>query len=209
MIVQCKAVVAKENGKGTFLTVLAEDKQLKDRLEKLGKVLKGELRIDDGRTISADQRKAIYATIGDIALYSGDVPEYIKEVMKYYYITESGEPYFSLSNCSVTTAREFLTYLLDFCLKWGIPLSERAVELTDDIDAYLWCCLKHRKCAICGKDGEIHHVDTIGMGNNRGTLDDSEKRKICLCREHHTVAHAMGRDRFESVYKVKGVIFNE
>ena len=31
--------------------------------------------LDDGRHISADQRKKIYATVNDISAYSGNVPE--------------------------------------------------------------------------------------------------------------------------------------
>ncbi len=199
----------KESAKGTHFRVLLSDKRIKDKLRKLGDVMLGELRIDDGRHITAQQRKAIYATINDIASYSGDVPEMIKELLKYRYIGETGEGYFSLANCSVTVARDFLTFVLDFCLEWGIPLSERAVERTDDIDAYLWSCIKYKKCAVCGADGEIHHVDTIGMGNDRKTLDDSDKRKICLCRKHHAEIHQIGTSRFESKYKVKGVIYCE
>ena len=38
-----------------------------------------ELRIVDGRTISAEQRRKIYAIIRDIAFWCGDNPEWIKE----------------------------------------------------------------------------------------------------------------------------------
>lgn len=91
----------------------------------------------------------------------------------------------------------------------GIPLTDNAVERTDDINRYLYFCIKHKKCAICGRDGEIHHWDAIGMGNNRNTLDDSDHRKICLCREHHTNAHQRGRESFQKMYKVYGIIYKE
>jgi hypothetical protein len=171
--------------------------------------MQGELRIDDGRRITAKQRKAIYATIRDIAVWSGDSPEWLKDMLKCDYVANTGEPWFSLSNCSVTVGRDFLNYLLDFVLTWGVPLSERAVERTDDIDTYLYCCLKHHKCAVCGREGEIHHVDTIGMGANRKTQDDSEKRKICLCRDHHQESHRIGQISFELKYHVKGIKFTE
>lgn len=199
----------KETAKGTYFTVLVPGRQVKDKLEKLGEIMPGELSIDDGRHISARQRKAIYATVKDIAEYTGDAPESAKENLKYQYMIQTGEPHFSLASCSVTTAREFLTFILDFCLMWDVPLSERAVERTDDIDAYLWCCLKHHKCAVCGRYGEVHHVDHIGMGFNRHKVDDSQKRKICLCREHHTEVHNIGQETFNNKYKVKGVIYDE
>ena len=78
---------------------------------------------------------------------------------------------------------------------------------TDDIDHYLWACLKNRKCAVCGRTGEIHHVDAIGMGNDRTEVDDSDSRKICLCRIHHTEAHAVGMAEFEERYRVYGIKF--
>ena len=103
----------------------------------------------------------------------------------------------------------FIDYLLEFALKHDIALAESGLERTDDIDRYLWMCLKYRKCCICGTPGELHHVDAIGMGNDRRTLDDSNHRKICLCRAHHTEAHKLGVDSFNGKYKVKGIVFKE
>ena len=77
------------------------------------------------------------------------------------------------------TAREFINTMLDYALEQGIPLLDFALNRTDDIGHYLYACLKLRKCAISGREGEIHHVDTIGMGNDRRKVDDSEYRKIC------------------------------
>lgn len=169
-------------------------------------VLQAEIRLDDGRHISAVQRRKIYATIRDIANETGYLPEEAKEHMKYIHMMRTGEAYFSLSVCSMDTAREFINTLLEFVLENGIPLSETGIERADDIDKYLYFCLVHRKCAVCGRKGEIHHVDTIGMGNNRKTLDDSAFRKICLCRNHHTISHAMGNERFYQMYKVYGIV---
>ena len=142
-------------------------------------------------------------------MWYGDVPEYMKEILKAYFITEYDLNYFSLGNCSVTTARKFLDYLIEFALKHDISLSESGLERTDNIDRYLWMCLKHRKCCICGAKGELHHIDTIGMGNDRRTLDDSKHRKISLCRTHHTEAHTIGVEGFNAKYKVKGIVYKE
>ena len=169
-------------------------------------IMQAEIRLDDGRHISAVQRRKIYATIRDIANETGYLPEEAKEHMKYIHMMRTGEAYFSLSVCSMDTAREFINTLLEFVLENGIPLSETGIERADDIDKYLYFCLVHRKCAVCGRKGEIHHVDTIGMGNNRKTLDDSTFRKICLCRNHHTISHAMGNERFYKMYKVYGIV---
>ena len=197
-----------ENGTELKVFVPKDIREYLKKYQKGGKV-ESELRLDDPRYISSRQRKAIYATINDISEWYGDVPEYLKEILKAYFITEYDLNYFSLGNCSVTTARKFLDYLLEFALKHDISLSESGLERTDNIDRYLWICLKHRKCAICGNKGELHHIDTIGIGNDRRTLDDSKHRKISLCRTHHTEAHTIGVDSFNAKYKVKGIVYKE
>ena len=168
-----------------------------------------EMRLDDGRHISAAQRKKIYATIRDIADYTGYMPEEEKEWLKYLHISRTGDAYFSLSTCSMDVAREFINTILEYAIEHGIPLSERGVERADDIGRYLYYCVKHNKCAVCGRDGEIHHVDAIGMGRDRRTVDDSSCRKLCLCRTHHTIAHQRGMRAFEQMYHVYGIVIPE
>lgn len=169
------------------------------------RVKKAELRFDDGRTITAEQRKKAYATMADIASWTGELPEIMKEWLKYLHIARTGSDYFSLSNCSMDTAREFINTILDYALEQGIELTECGINRTDDINNYLYSCIKNRRCAVCGTNGEIHHVDTIGMGNDRRKVDDSRYRKICLCRKHHTEIHTIGITEFEQKYHVYGI----
>ena len=164
-----------------------------------------EVILDDGRHISIDQRKKIYATLRDISEYTGDPPEATKEWMKYCYIEKTGCQYFSLSDCYVTTAREFINFLMDVCLRNGIILTESGLKRTDDIDAYLIQCIRYKRCCICGRPADVHHVDAIGMGNDRRHFDDGENEIIALCREHHTQAHSLGNARFMERYKVYGI----
>lgn len=196
----------RETEKGTDLIIHIPDMQLADMIMEK-RIRDAEIRLDDGRHISVEQRKKAYATINDIAMWMGDAPEAVKEWMKYRHICRTGDGYFSLSNCTMDTAREFINTLMDFALEHGVPLGEYGVQRTDDIGKYLWYCLKHKKCAVCGRPGEIHHWDTIGMGNDRTKVDDSNHRKICLCREHHTIAHARGREAFEAMYHVYGIVY--
>lgn len=198
----------RENKEGTDLIVSVPDLKLGDMLVRK-KIQNAEIWFDDGRHISAEQRKKAYATIRDIADWTGYLPEEMKEILKYQHMMRTGDAYFSLSNCSMDTAREFINTILEFALENGIPLSEDALNRTDDIGRYLYYCLLHKKCAICGRDGEIHHEDAIGMGNDRTVVDDSGYRKICLCRIHHTIAHQMGVKRFRQAYKVYGIIIKE
>jgi hypothetical protein len=201
----------KENEAGTYLKVLVPEESIQAQILKFrnGNAIDSEIRINDGRIITADQRKKIYATIKDICEYTGDVPEYLKEFLKFEYCAESGEDYFSLSNCSITTARMFINHTIDFILMHDIPLSEAGLERTDDIDHYLWGCIKYKKCCICGKPADLHHWDALGVGRNRKHFNDSQNRKIALCRMHHYEAHTIGRDTFADKHHVYGVIYKE
>lgn len=198
----------RENKEGTDFIISVPNMKLADFVNKKH-IKKAELRFDDGRHISAEQRKKVYATIRDIADYTGYLPEEQKEWLKYLHISNTGCDYFSLSDCTMDTAREFINTILEYALENGVPLSEEAINRTDDISRYLYFCIMHKKCAVCGKPGEIHHEDAIGMGNDRRKVDDSNHKKICLCRLHHTKAHELGVIRFTEMYKVYGIVVKE
>ena len=197
-----------ESDAGTELYITVPDKKLAEILNSKY-MKKAEIRFDDGRTISAEQRKKAYATIRDISEHTGYAPEEQKQWLKILYVLKTEREYISLSDCSMDEAREFINVILDHAIENGIQLKAEGISRTDDIGKYLYSCIKHRKCAVCGVPGEIHHEDTIGMGNDRRKTDDSNYRKICLCRKHHTIAHQMGRDRFQKAYKVYGIVVND
>ena len=208
MVEPCRITAYKADDESTELKVTVkgdiEDAIL--RYQKNG-TLTGELRIDDGRHISAVQRRKIYANIADIAYYCGEVPEYTKELFKFLYISETGAPYFSLSDCSMEVAKEYISFLMDFALEHDIPLSDPGLQRTDDIERYLWGCIKHKRCCLCGKPADVHHVQAIGAGRDRRNYDDSEHKKMALCRVHHSEAHNIGVDTFNAKYHVFGVIY--
>lgn len=193
-----------KNG-GSELVITSDDSKLYEYIMSK-RVADVELRLDDGRRITALQRRKAYATIRDIALHTGYPPEEAKDVMKYEYVIRTGRKFFSLSDCSIETGRIFINVLVDYALREGIQVQGNLIDNTDDIHAYLACCIVHKKCCICGNLGEIHHEDAIGMGADREEVDDSEKKIICLCRKHHTQAHSLGRERFFKMYHVYGIV---
>lgn len=164
-----------------------------------------EIRLDDGRHISADQRKKIYATMRDISLYTGHTPEEVKALMKYDFVSKTGHDYFSLSDTDMTTANQFLTFLIDFCIEFDIPCADSLLERSPDIARYLYKCLVEKKCCITGKKAELHHVDAVGRGRNRKDIIHKGMRVLPLCREMHTLAHNMGRDSFCEKYHIFGI----
>jgi hypothetical protein len=159
--------------------------------------------------ITPEQRKKIYAIIRDVGSYTGETEENIKEKLKISFLKTSEEEDFSLSDCSKELAGQFIEYLIRLCFKMGVPLKDNPAEGLDNIDNYLKICLEEKKCCICGKPGEIHHEDAIGIGRDRTNYDDSQHKKICLCREHHTEAHKLGIDSLKGKYHVYGILFNK
>lgn len=51
---------------------------------------------------------------------------------------------FSLSNCDMTTAKEFITYLIDFIIEYDIPTKQPLSKLCEDINKYIYMCLLHK-----------------------------------------------------------------
>lgn len=169
------------------------------------------VRYDDGRHISSDQRKKIYAILADIADYTGNLPELEKEWQKYFYIERYGTPYFSLSDCTVSTARDFISYLIDFCFENNIGTRDTLLNNTDDISRYLYSCLANRKCAICNAKAEIHHCEgsRVGMGFDRNKIDNIGRRAIALCRKHHAQSHNCAEGEFLERFHIYGIALDE
>lgn len=170
---------------------------------------RAEIVFDDNRIISSLQRKKAWALMGDISRWTGYSMLEVAEQMKIRFCIEQNMEWLSLSNCSVTDARNFITFLIDFCFEWNIPFKEKGLDLHDDIRAYLWLCIKHRKCAICGLKADIHHVDTVGMGRDRRKVRHDELRMIALCRKHHSESHNIGQSTFDEKYMVQGIKLND
>lgn len=108
--------------------------------------------IEDGRRITPLQQRKAYATLRDIGEYTGYPMDAIKGIMKVEHMMRTGDyEYFSLADCSVTKAREFINTLLEYALKEGIIMDESGLMRTDDIDTYLIQCIRYRRCCICGR----------------------------------------------------------
>ena len=173
-------------------------------------VMRGEIRVDDGRRISSEQRKKIYALCRDISDYTGHDVEDLKEnILKVGFMIKEDRDYFSLSDVDMTTARYFIEYILEFCFEWDVPLSDKTVVLAKEVNNYLYLCLKYRRCAVCGRYADIHHHEgLIGAGRNRAKHNHEESKFIALCRTHHTECHTLGHKTFENKYKLAAIKLN-
>lgn len=165
-----------------------------------------ELEVSDGRTVSMDQRRKIYALISEISDWSGYMIEKeAPQVMKWTYLTETGKSMFSLSDCTMTEANNYLTWLLDFCFDNNIPFKTRTWDLLPNDYAMQYRCLTHRKCCICGNRAEIAHVEAVGSGRNRRHINHSDFHFMALCPVHHREQHDEGIDTFLQKYHIKPI----
>lgn len=136
--------------------------------------------LQDSRRITNEQRRRAYALLEEITEYMGEMPEYVKRLFKLKYIHDElkgmAEGIFSLSDCDVTLARDFITYLTDFILAHEIPTRVPLRELCEDVEKYVYSCLMHKRCAVCGRKAELHHVDAVGMGRDRTEIEHEGMR---------------------------------
>lgn len=169
----------------------------------------------DGRTLSPEQRRKIYAIFGEIADWIGDEKESVKEQMKWEFVLNRMDKMrrrmFSLSDVDMNTASDFITFLIDFMLEHDIPSRIPLIELCDDVGKYVYACLMNKRCCVCGKHGELHHLEgsRVGMGSDRTEVPHIGREAICLCREHHTIVHNMSEYKFMHDNHLVGVKIDE
>ena len=164
----------------------------------------------DSRPLSDRQRKMCYAMLNAIADWSGSEPSEIKDYLKMEFWSNNldtlADKVFSLSNAPMSLVCAFQRFLIKFIIQNDIPVKRPLLEYVDDIDDYVYMCLIHKKCAICGKKAELHHIDAVGMGNDRNEIQHEGREALSLCREHHTEFHTIGRTTFLEKYHLNGGI---
>lgn len=163
------------------------------------------IQLVDSRPISSKQRKSCYAMIREIADWSGDLPSEIKEYLKADFIaTESLEMMdsFSLSNAPMSVVAAFQKWLARFIVRNEVPCKKSLLSYVDDVQDYIYACLIHKKCCICGQNADLHHVDTVGMGRDRTEIIHEGLKVLPLCREHHQEIHSTGTTEFLKLYHI-------
>ena len=177
-----------------------------------------EIILPDGRRISPEQRRKVYALIGEVAEYvdgirNAGTVESAKRTLKMEFMLSRMEGMerrlFSLASCDVTTAREFINFLVEFIIENDIPTRIPLIENCEDIERYVYACLMSKKCAVCGRHADLHHVDAVGMGRNRKEICHVGMRALPLCRVHHTEIHAVGQEDFLRRYFLESVRIDE
>lgn len=164
----------------------------------------------DSRPLSDRQRRACYALMGEIAEYTGDSRERTKDLLKIQFLAEelqgAADSIFSLANAPMSLVCAFQRYLVDFIVGNEIPCSFPLLDYVDDMGGYIYSCLINKKCCVCGKKAELHHVDRVGMGRDRTEIIHEGMEAMPLCREHHTECHTIGQITFNDKYHFDGGI---
>lgn len=192
--------LTKSNGKYTIDKIHLS--QANEMYLECGGCLEVDVKVVDKRHITDQQRKFIFALCNEISYYTGDDREYIRLLMQQYNANLREIEVESLSTCSMTYANNLIDTIINFCIDKEIPFAKELLEenkYTFDEKQTYAMALK-RVCVVCGQRADIHHVDTIGMGNNRQKVSHIGKKALPLCRSHHTNCHEIGDDAFIEKY---------
>ena len=174
----------------------------------------------DERQISTKQQRKARALIAEIAEFCGySKPErqQMHEALKELFIQRQRElgleaEDFSLRDCDMGTASEYITFLIDFVLEYDIPTKIPVWRMAEDIKRYVYKCAVLGICAVCRKPAGIHHVDKVGMGRNRRSIVHVGLRGISLCwgvRSHHAEVEHIGNEAFMEKYALDSVVIDE
>ena len=200
-------------------------------LERQG-ITECEVRLLDGRQISPAQRRKIFAMVRDIAdwvtwakdkrqyrevlrqlqllyLIDSTDTEAVRHQLEYHYCELLDINLFSLSSCDMSTARDFISWLIDLAVEHNIPCRDSLLNRCEDIQRFLYACVANRRCAICGQKADIHEVERVGMGRDRRTIHHLGQLVQPLCRQHHCEVDQVGQQSFDKKYHLESIRLDE
>lgn len=167
----------------------------------------------DARARSNEQIRKAWALMTEIAAFQGEDKEDVYREQKVAFSAKNLEELqgvlFGLSTATVSTARAFINMLVEIIIEYGIPTKEPLMNMVDDVQKYVYACLMHKKCAVCGRKAELHHLQAVGMGYNRREKPQIGALVLPLCREHHMEWHNVGGTAFEAKYHLEPVRMDE
>ena len=167
----------------------------------------------DSRARTGEQNRKAWALMTEIAAFQGEDKETVYKEQSLEFTSRNLEVLqgmlFHLSQATVSETRAFITMLVDIIIEYGIPTKEPLYTMCEDIEHYVYACLLNKKCAICGRKAELHHVDAVGMGYNRREKPQIGALVLPLAPEYHLEYHNIGRTAFEEKYHITPVQLDE
>lgn len=165
----------------------------------------------DKRAISDKQRGLIYGLIEDISYHTGYLSEFVEEFLKTYHRILRGLETFSLKRekCSVEMANKFIEDIITFCFDNDIPFKNREYHRYADQERILFIMLMNKMCMVSGKpNAQMCHVEAVGMGRDRKTIDHTQHRFLSLSPEYHHEQHLIGIPAFLEKYHLVPIKLN-
>ena len=195
-----------KNTDGSY-NVVVPDVQLNEMDQLMienGYPLDVELNIIDGRKITIKQRKKIFALLNDIYMHTGQPQGDLRQMFQFYLEMMKGYEPISLSDCSVTVARELIEVILEWTFLHNVPLNHKTSDLLKEDAKFIYLTVINRQCIICGKPkSDLAHKQAIGRGRNRNKMDHYGHEVLALCRNHHTEQHQIGINSFNRKYHLE------
>lgn len=175
--------------------------------------------LPDGRKHTIDQHGKVWALIGEIALWAGykqhessQVNAMLKRdflLQRFDMLSAAAIKTFSMRDVDVSTASLYISWLVDFVLENSIPTKRPITELCEDVQDAVYAAMLHKRCIVCGQKADLHHVDRVGMGNDRREICHIGMRALPLCRAHHQEAHQHGDRVLCDKYHLEPVVIDE
>lgn len=178
--------------------------------------------LPDGRKHSIDQHGKVWALIGEIALWAGykaHESSQVNALMKRDFLLQRFDRLsaaaikeFSMSDVDVSTASLYIDWLVEFILENNISTKRPVTELCEDVQAAVYSAMMHKRCIVCGGKATLHHVDRVGMGNDRREICHIGMRALPLCwgiNGHHNEAHRIGDRALCEKYHLEPVVIDE
>src|SRR5699024_1441726 len=196
--------IKNEDGSYNVIVPVVQLNEMDQLMIENGYPLDVELNIIDGRKITIKQRKKIFALINDIYMDKGQPQDDLRQMFQFYLQTIKGYDPISLSNCSVTVARELIEVILEWTFIHNVPLNHKTSDLLKEDAKFIYLTVINRQCIICGKPkSDLAHKQAIGRGRNRNKMDHYGHEVLALCRNHHTEQHQIGINSFNRKYHLE------
>lgn len=176
-----------------------------------GMSVKVNVSVIDERQISEQQRKFIFALVNEMSFHSGNDPEWERMLMQQFNANLREIEVESLSNCSMAYANGLIDTIITHMIEREVPISNATLKENkyNFTEQQIYAMALKRVCAVCGMRSDLHHLDKIGMGNNRNKVSHLGRRILPLCRTHHNEIHNTGDIKFMEKYHLEPIIVDE
>ena len=103
-------------------------------------------------TITAEQRKKVYAMIHRLGAHLGYNTDDMKGVLKSQFCEKMKCKSFSLSDCTKATAHDFIDYCLLEMIEHGMEFTPEDIMFYEKTVRFVMKMVQKKKCIVCGKD---------------------------------------------------------